>query len=83
MAKVGDTKEYIKECHEKIDKLTQQRDELEQRDMIMVEALAEIKALTDNPKKYYEQHETNQTVEDIINSCIDELAKVPYVFTPG
>ncbi len=47
-------------CHE----------ELEQRDTIMVEALAEIKALAagdSNP-------EQPQSIKEIVNSCIEELA---------
>ena len=51
---------HFRDCHE----------ELEQRDTIMVEALAEIKALAagdSNP-------EQPQSIKEIVNSCIEELA---------
>ncbi len=45
-------------------------DENEKRDTVMVEALAEIKAIIDgNP-------EQEQTIKEIVEGCIDELAAI-------
>ncbi len=51
-------------------------DALLARETVLVDAMAEIKAIMDDPKKYYEQHETKQTVKDIVVGCLKELAAI-------